>query len=214
MSAIHETSHTGCVQLSFVTPLLSVDVLLELESRLHDIARARTRQALVLSAKHPTIFLAGAHLGEISGLDAVSATGYSRLGRRVLDDIATFPGPTLAAVNGSVSGGGFDLALSCDVVVAAPPATFSHPGVTRGLVTGWGGTIRLPLAIGGTMARRAMIEGNRLSANELRRAGLVRHVHPDPVRLALNLAARLQPLHPARLQAWRLLRDGRNVHAF
>jgi enoyl-CoA hydratase/carnithine racemase len=211
MSLLHETRHAGCVRLGFMTPLLSVEVLRELECRLHDTARTAHCRALVLSSEHPSIFLAGAHLREIAGLDGESSAAYARLGRRVLDRIVAFPRPTVAAIDGSVSGGGFDLVLCCDAVVAAPRATFSHPGVTRGLVTGWGGTTRLPLAVGRSTTRRAMIGGETLSAGELRMAGFVRHVDPDPVRRAFALASRLQALHSTRLQAWRLLRDGRDV---
>ena len=119
---------------------------------------------LVLRSAHPTIYLAGADLAEIAALDGPSCADYARRGRVVLERLALYPAPTVAAVHGSCSGGGFDLGLACDWIVAGGAAAFSHPGVRRGLVTGWGGTVRLPVAIGRTAAGMAMGSAGRRSA--------------------------------------------------
>jgi enoyl-CoA hydratase/carnithine racemase len=214
MPTILSTLGPDWIQLSFDTPVVTVELLLELEARLDEISSSRSELPLILASTHPTIFLAGAHLREISGLDPTTSADYARLGRRVLDRIAGFPNATLAAVGGSVSGGGFDLVLSCDVVISTPGATWSHPGVKRGLVTGWGGSLSLALALGGPTARRRMLEGSVLSASELHHAGWVREIHEQPVVRARSVAGRLRTIHLERLRTWRMLRDGRDQRAF
>jgi len=200
--------------LVFERPILARSVLGELVDRLDELAAAGPHAPVVLVSKHPTIFLAGAHLGEIAELDADSCRPYAALGRGVARRLAHHPAPVVAAVHGSCSGGGFDLVLACDTVVASPAATFSHPGVLRGLVTGWGGTVALPSAVGRATARRALLEGSALTAADLRDAGVVVEVADDPRPAALDLARRLHRLHPSRLPLWRVLRGPRFIDRF
>ena len=81
---------------------------------------------VVLRSAHPSVFLAGAHLAEIAALDAASCKPYADRGRRVVEHIENHPAPAVAAVNGSCSGGGFDLVLACDTIVAGAGASFQH----------------------------------------------------------------------------------------
>ena len=193
--------------ISFGSPVLSVQVLSELDAALDELSDRTVAVPLVLRSSHPTIFLAGAHLAEIAALDARSCRHYARRGRAVLDRLATLPGPTVAAVHGSCSGGGFDLVLACDRIVAGPAASFGHPGILRGLVTGWGGTVRLPGAAGASLARLAVLAARPLAAEDLARHGVALVSGPDVVGTATAEAARLAAIHPDRLAAWRLLRD-------
>ena len=120
----------------------------------------------------------------------------------------------MAAVNGSCSGGGFDLVMACDTVVASPNATFVHPGVHRGLVTGWGGTERLARLLGPGVLRRALIEGKALDAATMMALGGVRSIADDPLEAARSTARELMSLHPSKLPAWRLLRTPGFVDRF
>lgn len=196
------------------TPILARQVLSEIADALDLLKLDPSPPPLVLASAHPTIFLAGAHLGEIARLDPRSCIPYAELGRSVADRLASHPAPVVAAVHGSCSGGGFDLVMACDAVIASSDATFSHPGVFRGLVTGWGGTARLQQVIGPSAARRVLLEGNDLDAAALKELGMIQTITDDPRAEARATARRLSHLHPSRLPLWRLLRGPTFVDRF
>ena len=100
------------------SPVLARRVLSEIAANLDELGAETNPNPLVLASAHPTIFLAGAHLGEIAALDRRSCAAYARLGRSVADRLASFPAAVVAAVQGSCSGGGFDLVMACDTVIA------------------------------------------------------------------------------------------------
>jgi len=212
MTELHLERFGRVAVATFRRPVLHSSVLLALEHALD--ALAREGGPLVLASDHPRIFLAGAHLAEIAALDADASALYARTGRRVLARLAAHPGPTVAAVDGACSGGGWDLALTCDRVVAGERARFAHPGVRRGLVTGWGGTWTLPHALGAVTARGAVLGGRELGPDELAGSGWVLAAAGDVVAAALAEAERLAALHPDRLAVWRSLRTGRFVDRF
>lgn len=194
------------MNLSFSSPVVTAAMLRELHGQLTRLAAEPSPAPLVLTSDHRRIFLAGADLSEIVALDPASSVAYARLGRRAIGALYSYPAPTVAAVDGSCSGGGFDLVLACDAVVASPAAWFSHPGVQRGLVTGWGGTSSLPRRLGRSMARLALFEGCSLAAAQLAKTGIVHTVTESPVASAYHLARRLATLHRSRLLLWRSLR--------
>jgi len=207
MPAVTVHRASGVALVSFARPALSAAVLAELERCLDLPAREAARTPIVLHSAHPTIFLAGADLAEIAALDDRTSAAYARRGRAVLERLASYPAPTVAAVHGSCSGGGFDLVLACDWIVAGGAASFSHPGVRRGLVTGWGGTVRLPAAVGPTAAGRAMLGAAPISGDELAARGVATVVDGDLVNAAMAAARRIAAVHPTRLLLWRLARS-------
>ncbi len=87
-------------------------------------------------------------------------------------------------------GGGLDLALACRVRVASTGAVFAHPGARLGIITGWGGTQRLPRLIGTARALEMFATTRRLSADAALEFGLVSHVHADALACALKIASR------------------------
>ena len=202
----------GPVELVIPSPILSKELLGKLASSLRKLAT--TSRPLVVSSSHPRIFLAGANLAEIAGLDMHRSLPYARLGRTVLDTLRRFPAPVVAAVHGPCAGGGLDLVLSCDAIVATPEATFAHPGVHRGLITGWGGTALFPAIGGSGPAHRLFLEGQPFPAEEAAAQGWVREIRPDPVEGARVEALRLASLTPARIELWRQFRAGRFVDRF
>jgi enoyl-CoA hydratase len=195
-------------------PILSRETLAELALVLDRLFATEPVLPVVLASAHPTIFLAGAHLGEIAELDVHSCTAYARLGRSLACRIDDAAAPVVAAVHGSCSGGGLDLVMACDAVVASPGATFSHPGVRRGLVTGWGGTVNVPGALGTAAGRGAFLEGVELDASEMLELGAVRSIAEDPLPEARRVARHLGHLDRSRLRAWRLLRGPNFVDRF
>ena len=152
------------------------------------------------------VFLAGAHLAEIAELDAASCVPYARRGRRAIRILEHYPSPTVAAVNGSCSGGGFDLVLACDLVVAGPTATFVHPGIRRGLVTGWSGTTRLPSRLGGSKSRAALLQTAVVSARHEEDRSLVHRTSEHPFDEAIETARRLASVEATRWRLWRGLK--------
>jgi enoyl-CoA hydratase/carnithine racemase len=214
VSSVSLTVEGGVTILALDAPILSREALRRLATTLDDLEGRRTPTPLVLASNHSTIFLAGAHLAEIAELDADSCVEYANLGRSVADALEHHPAPVVAAVDGSCSGGGFDLVLACDAVVASDRATFSHPGVFRGLVTGWSGTSRLPASVGASMAKRLLLEGSATDAAGLLEAGVVVEVSSDPRRTAVAVADRLDHLPRSRVRLWRALRGSPFIDRF
>jgi len=134
------------------------------------------------------VFSAGADLNEVAALDAASAYDFSRRGQALLASLGEAAPVTIAAVDGYCLGGGLDVALSCDLRYATPRSNFQHPGAQRGIITGWGGTQRLPRLIGVDEARRLLVTGERIDAQEAFRIGLVNRVCENALKFACGFA--------------------------
>jgi enoyl-CoA hydratase/carnithine racemase len=134
-------------------------------------------------------FSAGADLNEISQLPAAQAFEFSRQGQALMLAIDQFPVPVIAVIRGYCMGGGMDLALACDYRIAAPNAVFGHCGASLGVMTGWGGTQRLPRLIGKPRAMQMFLLAEMVKAEEALRIGLVNEIADDPVRAALTKLA-------------------------
>ena len=135
------------------------------------------------------IFSAGADLNEIRQIDPVSAFEFSRRGQAILNLFSRQSAQdalTIAAIDGHCLGGGLDLALACEVRLATSRSTFAHPGAKRGIITGWGGTARLPRLIGRPEAFRMFLTGDRVDAHEALRIGLIDELCENPVERALT----------------------------
>ena len=135
-------------------------------------------------------FSTGADLHEIVELTGPEALKFSALGQTLMNLIENFPARVIAAVRGYCMGGGLDLALACHGRIAAPHAVFGHRGAALGLVTGWGGTQRLPRVIGKARALQMFVAAEKLGALEALRIGLVTEIHDDPVRASLKRLTR------------------------
>jgi enoyl-CoA hydratase/carnithine racemase len=127
------------------------------------------------------IFSVGADLHEIVRLAGPDALEFARMGQQLMSAIADFPAPVYAAINGYCMGGGLDLALACDRRIASPSAVFGHRGAALGLMTGWGGTQRLPRLIGKAKALQMFVAAEKIHAHEALRLGLVDVVTDDPL---------------------------------
>jgi enoyl-CoA hydratase/carnithine racemase len=191
-----KTQNTGgCVVLEITsadgTNKLSrarVTALLSEVTRLQASAMQQDFKALVITG-NDRFFSVGANLNEIARLTAPEAFELSRLGQRLTQTIAQFPVPVIAAIKGYCMGGGLDVALACHTRMAAPSAVFGHRGTTLGIITGWGGTQRLPRLIGRARALEIFITAEKLPASRALEIGLVNAVVEDPVEEALRNAA-------------------------
>jgi enoyl-CoA hydratase len=144
-------------------------------------------EAIILTGTSD-VFASGADIRELAQLNPASALEFSRFGQDLFQSIADARQVTIAAINGYCMGGALDLALACDIRVAASTAVFSHPGARLGIITGWGGTQRLPRIIGRANALEVMITGRRYSCVDALRIGLITHVSDPVLNYALKLA--------------------------
>jgi enoyl-CoA hydratase/carnithine racemase len=128
----------------------------------------------------------GADLNEIAALTCPEAYEFSVMGQTLMNAIASYPSPVIAAIEGHCMGGGLDLALACHRRIAAPHAVFGHRGAALGLMTGWGGTQRLPRLIGKSRALQLFIAAEKISATRALEIGLVDAIAADPVAEALR----------------------------
>lgn len=133
-------------------------------------------------------FSVGADLQEITQLNAVDAYEFSKLGQGLMQAVEQFPLPVFAAISGHCMGGGLDLALACDSRIAAPSAVFGHRGAALGLLTGWGGTQRLPRLIGKAKALELFVAAEKVEAPIALKIGLVESIVQDPAVEALQRA--------------------------
>ena len=147
---------------------------------------AAASEPLILTGNQH-FFSAGADLTEIAALTGPAAFEFARMGQRLMQALDDFPAPVVAAVSGYCMGGGLDLALACDTRIAAPSASFGHRGAALGLMTGWGGTQRLPRLIGKARALQLFVAAEKLDAEDALRVGLVDAIARDPVAAALAL---------------------------
>jgi enoyl-CoA hydratase len=149
-------------------PRLTRVVLGELRSQIDAlVASPDLRGAVILGTDK--CFCAGAELNEVAALNATEATRFSMLGQSVMAAIEKSRKPIIAAVSGYCMGGGFDLALACHERIATADAVFAHRGASLGIITGWGGTQRLPRVLGrrGTsIALEIMTTGREIRAAE------------------------------------------------
>jgi enoyl-CoA hydratase len=154
------------------------------------LARLRERDDLCVLIVTGTggVFSAGADLNEVAALNATTAYEFSRRGQALLASLGEAAPVTIAAIDGYCLGGGLDIALACDLRYATPRSTFQHPGAKRGIITGWGGTQRLPSLIGADETRRLLITGDRIDAREAFRIGMINRVCDDALEAAQQLA--------------------------
>ena len=164
---------------------LSIFVLEELHSILDKIAEDRKIQTIIFTGKED-VFASGADLREIAKVTPNTAKEFAGRGQKLMNKIADSRKLTVAAVNGFCFGGALDLALACDKRIASRDATFSHPGVNLGIVTGWGGTQRLPRLIGEAGALEMFLTAKRVGAEEALRIRLVDKIADVPLQEALK----------------------------
>jgi enoyl-CoA hydratase/carnithine racemase len=147
-------------------------------------------KALIITGNEK-FFSVGADLNEISRLTGPEAFEFSRRGQALMNALDQFPVPVIAAIRGYCMGGSMDLALACDYRIAAPTAVFGHRGTTLGLITGWGGTQRLPRLIGKARALQMFVLAEMVKADDALRIGLVDRISDEPIRDGVLLAERL-----------------------
>jgi enoyl-CoA hydratase len=172
--------------------------IVEVLDRLRDDDEVRV---VVFTGAGDKAFVAGADIGEFADRTPLEQRT-AMTGRRVFDEIAAFPKPTIAMINGFALGGGCELALACDLRVAADSARLGQPEINLGIIPGGGGTQRLPRVVGTGQAMRLILSGEIIGAAEALRIGLVDLVHPQAElrEQTLRLAATIASKSPVALR--------------
>ena len=165
------------------TNRLTLDRVIALSEAITLLAENRT--PLVI-AGNQRFFSAGAELNEIAALSATEAYEFSRSGQALMAAIENFPAPIYAAISGYCMGGGLDLALACHSRIASPDATFGHRGAALGLITGWGGTGRLPRLVGKGRALEIFVTAEKISAAKALEMRLIDAIAADPIAEAVE----------------------------
>ncbi len=139
---------------------------------------SRTDCSVVLFAAEGRTFIAGASIDELRSHDEVAALHDSRAGQRLMSAIESLPQTTIAAIHGACAGGGTELVLACDLRFAADGVKIGLPETSIGVLPGWGGTVRATQLFGAAVARRLILTGELIAADEALRIGLVDAVFP------------------------------------
>jgi enoyl-CoA hydratase len=180
---------------------LSFDLLDALAATLERLDADGACRAIVITGAGTRAFAAGADIKELASQTPITLTNENRFA--VWDRIGAVRTPTIAAVRGFALGGGCELAMSCDMIVAGDDAQFGQPEIKLGVMPGAGGTQRLTRAIGKARAMELILTGRTMSAGEAAAAGLVTKVVPAGSTLdeALALAARVAAQPPVAVRA-------------
>jgi enoyl-CoA hydratase len=183
--------------------VLSREVLEALSARLSEAEADHEARTVVLASAAEKAFAAGANIREMAPLDHDGARVHGGLGQGVTRQIERLPLPVIAAVHGVALGGGCEVCLACDFIIASEDAQFGQPEINLGVMPGWGGTRRLPRRIGAARARRWIMTGRSVPAAEAFAQGLVDRVVPRSELLptALGLAEELATKPPLALAA-------------
>ncbi|MBP3039337.1 enoyl-CoA hydratase/isomerase family protein [Bacillaceae bacterium Marseille-Q3522] len=155
---------------------LSTEVLIELNGALDDIASDQTIQAVVITGHGEKSFVAGADIGEMAAKNVLEGKAFSTFGNAVFSKLEHLRQPVIAAVNGYALGGGCELALACDLRIAATNAIFGQPEAGLGIIPGFGGTQRLSRLVGPARAKELIYTGSTINAEKAYEIGLVNYV--------------------------------------
>ncbi|MCB0109188.1 MAG: enoyl-CoA hydratase/isomerase family protein [Caldilineaceae bacterium] len=180
---IHYRRQKDTVTLTFSAeqegkpPTLDLDVLSRLEDILERIQEDMDDlRAVVIRSNSEKYFIVGANIDALADLDAQSIVPWVQRGHAVFNQVAEFPLPVIAWVEGYALGGGLELALACDLILATDNARLGQPEAKLGLVSGWGGSHRLPRRVGLAKAKEMFFTGHILDARAAYDFGLVDYV--------------------------------------
>lgn len=195
------------LQIDRAAELNSLDAATLRELAAHAVALTReTPRVVLLRTAGDRVFSAGADIAAMAAMSADEARRFSELGHATFEALESVPCPVVAVVQGAALGGGLELALACDLILASKKARFGLPETNLALIPGFGGCSRLARRVGIGRARELILTGRSLTAEEAEREGLAfRVVEPaglveEATRFATELASRA-PLALARAKA-------------
>lgn len=157
---------------------MNMDVAKELISTFEKLGKDDSVKVIILTGEGDRAFSAGADIEYMSKISPDESVEYAKLGQLLTETVESVKQPTIAAVNGFALGGGCELAMSCDIRIAADTAKMGQPEVTIGIPPGWGGTQRLMRIVGIAKAKELVFTGKMIKADEAKQIGLVNQVVP------------------------------------
>ena len=180
---------------------LSFELLAQLDDVLEVLDADEACRAIVITGAGERAFAAGVDIADLAPQSSGSLRALDPF--RVIDRIGSLRTPVIAAVRGFALGGGAELAMACDMVVAGDDASFGQPEVRIGVIPGAGGTQRLTRVIGKARAMELVLTGRRIGAVEAQALGLVTEIVPAPetVTRALDLAGRIAEMPRLAVEA-------------
>ena len=181
---------------------INATMLEELSEALDTIEKDTNVRCVIITGEGEKAFSAGADITELQKLTPETAAEFSMKGQHVFTKVETLSKPVVAAINGYALGGGLELALACDFRLASDHAELGCPEMKLGIIPGWGGTQRLAWTVGVAEAKRLIMLGDRVKAEEALKMGLVDKVVPQNKLKteAEALAQRLCECPPAALK--------------
>jgi enoyl-CoA hydratase/carnithine racemase len=182
---------------------VSTDMARSIAAACEHLAADRDARVTVVTSTHERAFCVGADLKERNSFTDADLMRQRPLARAAYTGVLELPMPTIAAVHGFALGGGFELALSCDLIVADSTAVVGLPEVSVGVIPGGGGTQLLPRRVGAARAAELIFTARRLEAAEARDLGLVDELVPEGLdrEEALALGGRIAAHSPVGLRA-------------
>lgn len=167
---------------------LNSTTLAELGEALTTLAGSSQVRVIVLTGSGEKAFVAGADVTDMQAMSPVEARAFAHRGATVFSQLENLPQPVIAAVNGFALGGGCELAMACDIRIAAETAKFAQPETGLGITPGFGGTQRLPRLVGQGRAMELLFTGDTIDATEALRIGLVNKIVPAGETMAASIA--------------------------
>jgi len=152
---------------------INATMLQELSEALTIIEKDANVRCAIITGEGEKAFSAGADITELRKLTQKTAAEFSRKGQQVFSKLEVLSKPVVAAINGYALGGGLELALACDFRLASDNAELGFPEMKLGIIPGWGGTQRLAWTVGAAEAKRLIMLGDRVKAEEAYKMGLV-----------------------------------------
>ncbi|MGH8661636.1 MAG: enoyl-CoA hydratase-related protein [Burkholderiales bacterium] len=157
---------------------LNAAMLDDMAAALAKVATDEAARVLLVTGAGEKAFVAGADIAEMRNATIEQAREFSEMGMRVMHALEALPVPVIALVNGYALGGGCELALACDWILAADCAVFGQPEVNLGIPPGFGGTQRLPRRIGTARALELLTTARQVKSEEAAAIGIANHVYP------------------------------------
>jgi 3-hydroxypropionyl-coenzyme A dehydratase len=180
MSLVNASKSEGIATVKINRPdkynAMNTEVAKELITVFNELDKDDTVKVIIITGEGDKAFSAGADIAYMSTITPIESETYAKTGHLLTFTVENCSKPTIAAINGFALGGGLELALACDIRIAAETAKMGQPEVTIGVCPGWGGTQRLQRIVGIAKAKELIYTGRQVKADEAKEIGLVNQV--------------------------------------